>query len=57
MAYSGVLMSQWNDQLTVFAFALLDEGFVFDVFVAGFTVEPGSKFKTKNRINDETCII
>lgn len=48
---------QWNDQLTVFAFALLDESFVFDVFVAGFTVEPGSKLKTKNQINDETCII
>jgi hypothetical protein len=31
-------------QLTVLALALLDECFVFDVFVAGFTVEPGSAY-------------
>lgn len=30
-----------ND-LTVFAFAFLDECFVFDVFVAGFAIVPGS---------------
>ena len=33
---------QWNDQFAGFAFALLAESFVFDVLVAGFTVEPGS---------------
>lgn len=32
---------QYND-LTVFAFALLDEGFILDVLVAGLTVEPSS---------------
>jgi hypothetical protein len=29
--------------LTVFALALLDEGFILDVFMAGFAVEPGPR--------------
>ena len=40
-AGDGDQKKESNGRLTVFALALLDERFVFDVLVAGFAVEPG----------------
>lgn len=40
---------QYND-LTIFAFAFLDESFVLDVLVAGLTVVPSSENNIMNMI-------
>ena len=39
-----------NNRLTIFAFALLDQVLVFDVFVTCFAVEPGSEITTQTLI-------
>lgn len=43
-------------RLTVFAFALLDQSFIFDVFMTSLTVEPGPANKAKMNYHGEVAL-